>query len=323
MARIGIIGAGNISGTHLKSLSKIKDAEIVALADVIEDKTKDVATRFGIKKTYLDYKEMIEKENLDAVYILTPPYLHEEQICFAASENVNIFVEKPIECDIKRAKKVLETIRKQKVITQVGYQWRFMDGLLKAREFLITQGGSIGLIEGRWWGGIPVPPGHWWLDKSKSGGQITEQATHIFDQARWLGGEVREIYCVSDTLLNNDVPTFNIEDVTISTLKFKSEALGVITSTNAANFGEVWIKVVAKNLGYEADSSKATLHWKERTEIFYNRLNAYDQADECFIECVKRGEDTPITIEEGYKSLELSLAALKSKQEGKTVSLPI
>jgi predicted dehydrogenase len=175
MVRIGIIGAGNISRKHLASLSKIKDAELVAIADIIEEKTKEVATTFRVKKTYINYKEMIEKENLDAVYILTPPFLHEEEICFAAAEGVNIFVEKPIECDLNRAKKILSAIKKHKVITQVGYQWRFLDGSIKAREILNTQGGPIGLIEGRWWGGIPAP-GHWWFDIKKSGGQIIEQA---------------------------------------------------------------------------------------------------------------------------------------------------
>lgn len=321
LVTLGIIGVGVIGSTHLKSLSRIKDAEIVAVADIVEEKVKKAAAEFGVKAFYLDYREMIEKEKPEAVYVLTPPFLHQEQVCFAATKGVHVFVEKPLECDLERTKEILNVLNKHRVITQVGYHWRFLDGLRKAREILLSQGGPIGLVEGRWWGGVPGVP--WWRDVQRSGGQITEQATHIFDQARWLAGDVSKVYAALDTVIHKDVPNFNIEDVSITTLCFKSGALGVITSTSACVRGEVWTKVVSKNLKYEADAAKATVYWRDKSETYYNRVNAYEEEDRCFIESVRKGETTPVPIEEGFKSLELSLAAMESQKQGKPVSLPL
>jgi len=321
LVSVAIIGIGGIAESHLRPLSQSRDVELIAAADIAKEKAEK-ASAYGIKRFYVDYREMVEKEKPEAVYILTPAYLHQEQVCFAAEYGAHIFVEKPLECDFHRAKRILETLKRHRVITQVGYHWRFMDANKKAREILHSQGGPIGLVEGRWWGGIPGAP--WWTDVKLSGGQVTEQTTHIFDQARWLAGEVRRVYAVLETLMNRDVPNFRIEDVAVTVLRFEGGAVGIVSSTNACSPGEIWVKAIAKNVKYETDGSKATVYWKDRAETYYNRVNAYAEEDRVFIDCVRRGVETPVPIIlEGYKSLELSLASRESSLIGKPVTIPL
>lgn len=320
MVRLCVIGAGNIAATHLRILPGVK-GEIIAVADIVRERAESAARGCGAKAWYVDYREMIEKEKPEAVYVLTPPFLHEEQVCYVVEQGIHVFVEKPLEVGLKPARKILDAVRRANVTTQVGYHWRFMDGIGKAREILLSMGGRIGLLEARWWGGVYMAP--WWIKADQSGGQIIEQATHVYDQVRWLGGDVSHVYGVLGTLLNKDIPGFAIEDVAVAMLTLKTGAFAVVSSTNAAVGPEVWVKAVAKNVKYEADWSKATLYWRDRAETYYNKANAYEEEDRVFIEAVQKGVGSPVPIEEGYKSLELSLAAVESAKRGKPVTVPL
>ncbi len=321
MVKLAVIGAGGIAATHLKVLPSTEGVEVVGVADILRERAESAARGCGAKAWYVDYREMIDRESPDAVYVLTPPFLHQEQVCYAVERGIHVFVEKPLEVNLGRARKILDALRRRSVTTQVGYHWRFMEGIRRAREILLSMGGPIGLIEARWWGGVYMAP--WWIKAEQSGGQIVEQATHIFDQVRWLGGDVSQVYGVLGTLLNRDIPEFAIEDVAIATLSLKSGAFAVVSSTNAAVAPEVWVKAVAKNVKYEADWSKATVYWKDRSETYYNKANAYDEEDKAFIEALRKGIGSPVPIQEGYKSLELSLAAIESAKRGRPVTLPL
>lgn len=321
MVKLGVIGAGNIAATHLKVLPGLPNVEIVGVADIVRDRAESVARGCGAKAWYTDYRELIDKEAPEAIYVLTPPFLHQEQVCYAVERGIHVFVEKPLEVSLSRAKKILGAVRRESVTTQVGYHWRFMDGIRKAREILLSMGGPIGLLEARWWGGVYMAP--WWIKVDQSGGQIVEQATHVYDQVRWLGGDASQVYCVLGTLLNKDIPGFTIEDVAIVTLNLKSGAFATVSSTNAAIAPEVWVKAIAKNVKYEADWTRATLYWKDRLETYYNRANAYEEENRAFIEAIQKDIGSPVPIEEGYKSLELSLAALESVKKGRPVTLPL
>ena len=90
MIKFGIIGCGNVSQTYLYTLSKNKDAEVVALADIDLSKAKKHAEIFNIKSIYSDYKEMIDKESLDAVIIATPHFLHHDQAIACAKNSIDI-----------------------------------------------------------------------------------------------------------------------------------------------------------------------------------------------------------------------------------------
>ena len=74
--KIGIIGCGRISKNHFDAVSQIQEAEFVAACDVIDSRLQTVSDNYGIKKLYTNYKEMMEKENLDLVSICTPRCLH-------------------------------------------------------------------------------------------------------------------------------------------------------------------------------------------------------------------------------------------------------
>jgi len=93
--KLGFIGVGGIAGTHLNNLKNFDDVEFVAMCDVAEDRAKRRSEEFG-GTPYTDFREMFDKEELDAVYICTPPFAHGEQERIACDLKIPMFIEKPI-----------------------------------------------------------------------------------------------------------------------------------------------------------------------------------------------------------------------------------
>ncbi len=311
--KIGFIGCGGIASHHLNQLVSL-GVKPIAFCDIDESRASSFAQRVGVGSVYKDYHDMFEKEHLDAVWICIPPFAHKDEVVVAAEKNVSVFIEKPIALDIATAKSMVNAIRKYKVKSWVGYHWRQYDGVQRARTILMEEGGRIGLVEGYWWGWIPSTIGGWWIRRDMSGGQVVEQTTHIFDLARFLCGEIETVYTEMDTILHVDIPGFTIEDVGVFTLRFTNGAVGVISNTSAAQptGGIVGLRVVAKNLQLEISPQSAKIYrGMESTEIRHS-VNPYFEEDRKFLKSIVENTDTEVPIEEGLRTLAVTLTAVES-----------
>jgi len=319
--KVAVVGAGGIGKRHIANLAGMPEVDLVAICDVDAEKARGIGAKYGVKETYDSLENMLRRHDLDGVFVCTPPFAHAEAIKMCAESGVNVFVEKPLDCDLDRAKESVRACSSYSIISQVGYHWRFSPRRREARRVLIEEGGILGIFEGKWWGGIYDVP--WWTRRSLSGGQVTEQTTHIFDQARWLMGEVETVYALLDTRINRGLPDYDIEDVAVVALKFKCGAVGVVTSTNATPHGEVEVKVVAENLKYEDYGGRVLVRWKDHEAEYRSDKDPYWAEEEAFVECVRNGVTSEVDVEEGLRSLELSLAAIDSSEKGQPVNLPL
>ncbi len=149
---VGIVGCGVISEEHIKKIKKISAVENISLADPDTNALDSIAQKFGLSKKYNDYKEMITKEKPDVVHICTPPQYHAEVTQFAAQNNCNILVEKPMALDAAQAQKMVAAAADNNVKLCVMHNMLYDDVMLKARK-IIAQGelGKITFIES-WYG---------------------------------------------------------------------------------------------------------------------------------------------------------------------------
>lgn len=320
---IGIIGCGGIASAHLKALQQNPDVRLSAFSDIVVEKARSFAEAIGGGSVYRDYHEMLERERLDACYICIPPFAHTDQELLCVKKGIPFFVEKPVALSLDKAREINAAVEKAKLITQVGYVLRFNDAMMKALDILRREGGQIALYQAVRFGGIPGTP--WWRRMELSGGQLVEQSTHMVDQARWIiNSEVREVYAMFDFSLLRDLQDFNIEDVSIVSMAFENGALACITSSCAAKRGSMEAWVIAKNLQIENDGSSVRVI-KSRDEVLEIKpeKTALVEEDRHFIECVKEGKETLIPYREGLKTLEVTLAAVKSAREGRPVRLPL
>ena len=90
--KIAVIGIGSMGFNHLRVYSELEDVEVVGASDVSEDRLQMVATRFSVR-TYLDYRELVEKEKPDAISITVPTSEHEKVASFCLEQGTHVLIE--------------------------------------------------------------------------------------------------------------------------------------------------------------------------------------------------------------------------------------
>lgn len=317
--KVGFIGVGGISRVHLDYLSKQEDVKIAAVADVALERAKGVGATYGAS-AYSNFEEMLEKESLDAVYICLPPFAHGKPELMAIERGLALFVEKPIATTLATAKEILDAATKKGIVTSVGYHWRYLDTVERAKQLL--DGRTLGMLLGYWMGGLPGVS--WWRVMDQSGGQLVEQTTHIVDLARYICGNVKKVFAVYALRTMGDVPNLDVPDVGNVTLEFENGAVGTISNTCMLSFGyTVGLHVVAKDLVCELGGGSLKILEPGHTEEIRARVQPYNHEDRVFIDAVKSGDTSKIrsTYADAFETHKVTMAANESARTGKPVDI--
>lgn len=317
--RIGAIGAGGIIHHHLVRLKEMKDVHIAAIMDVDEDRARVRAGLFGAK-AYGRIEKMLEEEELDAVYIGVIPSAHGKPEALCISAGIPMFIEKPIARELATAQRILDSIRRKKLIVSVGYHMRYWDTVARAKEYVAKR--KVALVRGAWIGGIPGAP--WWGRKKDSGGQHHEQATHIFDMARYLFGEVESVAAYGYRGIVPQTADYDVEDASAALLHFKSGAVGTIFSSDVATRSEeVGLSAICENAMVEMKWGNLTIREKETTCEYLPTVDPYVLESRAFIDAIKTGKPGAIRSDyaDAFETLKLTLSVDKAMKTGKTVQV--
>jgi len=242
--RVGIIGAGWITGVHLRVLSGFDDVKVVGIASRNPESAGRLAASAGAQ-VYPDYRSMLDAAELDAVFVCLAPYANCEPAFAVAERGIALFAEKPLGVDEEWPARIAQAIRDTGIVSCVGYQWRYLEVADKARELLA--GNPPHLVVGSWLGETPGPA--WWIRKDQSGGQIVEQATHVFDLARYLVGEMEPTAAVGQRVPRAAYPDSDILDVTQTSVRFRSGAIGSFSTTSLlANAHRVELETISDGM---------------------------------------------------------------------------
>jgi predicted dehydrogenase len=234
MLKFALVGCGRIAKRHseLLGLGQIQGATLVAVCDIVEDRSKKLANQFSIPY-YTDMNLMMQKEKIDVVVVLTESGYHAKNVIELAQYGKHIVVEKPMALTLDDADAMIQACDKAACKLFVVKQNRFNVPVVKLREAL-EQGRFgklvLGTVRVRWcrpqdyydqapWRGT------WAMD----GGVLTNQASHHVDMLEWIMGDVESVFAKSATALAN----IEAEDTAVVTLKFRNGALGVIEATTA------------------------------------------------------------------------------------------
>ncbi len=321
--KAGFIGTGGISRKHLNAMSEMKDkVEITALCDVFEDAAKARAEEYG-GKVYTEYKKMLDDEDLDIVFICVPPDSHGSIEIDCAEKGLHMLVEKPVNLYLEDAIKANEAIKKAGVVTSVGYLAGYsnMDKALK--KFLDER--TIGMIVSERWGGVAGNEGHWWRVMDRSGGMLHEQATHQLNTMRYYAGDVVEVYQKTALRVNADIPNHTIPDTEITTLLFKSGAVGFLANTctmiNGGGSGRMDL-VVEGHIRIQPGRDGIKIIPDGAATIEVGDEPALS-LDESFIEAILTGDTSLVTdnYENGLKTAAITIGAIESSKTNKPVDV--
>jgi predicted dehydrogenase len=142
--RIGVIGAGKMALWHIRAYKKIKNVEVIAIANPNSPKGKHLARRFGIEQYYRAAEELIDRASIDAVDICIPTRLHAFYIKRAIMKGLHVYSEKPLCATSSEAKEIISLNAGYKRIIFNGFNFRYLTEFIQIRDIL--QSGQIGRV---------------------------------------------------------------------------------------------------------------------------------------------------------------------------------
>jgi predicted dehydrogenase len=314
--RIGLVGAGGVGARHARTLTGFDDVDLVAVTDPVPAAAEAVAAEVGVG-TVADLTALLAC-GLDAVWLCVPPFAHGELETAVARADLPFFVEKPLAADLAVAEQVAAAVAASGLPTATGYHWRHLDTVEQARSALA--GADVRMVGARWWGTTPPPA--WWSRQDRSGGQVVEQATHVLDLVRVLGGEVTEVAggAAPSTREGRDVP-----DATAAVLRFASGAVGsVSTSCVLPVLTAAGLDVIADGVVVELTETSLRVRTRAGEERSEPRVDARDAVDRAFLDVVAGGPPAPglVDVAEALRTHRLAWAVAEAARSGSTVQVP-
>jgi predicted dehydrogenase len=222
--KIGIIGLGSIAQlVHLPNLLKMENVEITSVAEVRKSRLNTIADKFNIKERYSDYKEMLQKSDIEAVIITTPTASHKEIAIDALKAKKGVLVEKPLARSYEEAKHIVGYAKRNKKPLMVGMNLRFRPDAMMLRSILSTKEIGKPFYIKCGWIRRPSSSEKWFMKKEQSGGGvIVDLGILILDLALWLLDFPKVDSVSTRNFMQNSK---NVEDTSISFLKLKDSTV--------------------------------------------------------------------------------------------------
>jgi predicted dehydrogenase len=331
--RLGFIGCGGVAQNHFTGLATFDDVEMAAFCDVDRQRAEETAAKYGAK-AYASHEEMFSAHHgeLDGVYVILPPFAHGPAELAAIQRRIPFFVEKPVGNDLAVIREIAQAASAASLITSVGYMTRYRQSVQEAKR-LLAQDPPI-MAYGGWIGGAPsmtAPIHGWWVVKEKSGGQLVEQTTHTVDLARYLMGEVVEVWAAAARGFVRGVPTYTNDDASLCTVRFAGGAIATFYSACCADAPGgskgVHFNIYSRTYTVEFsgwDQAVKLANAEGWTKEIKGEADIFKKEDRAFVDSLKSGDGSGILCDyaDGFRTARVTLAANESMETGRPVSVP-
>jgi predicted dehydrogenase len=189
LVRLGVNGCGGFGLFALQQFTQVPGVQLVGMAGTHRPAALAAAARFGIENVD-DVGELLRRDDVDLVYIATPPFLHYQQAWAALKAGKHVIVEKPLALSVAQADELIAVARQRDLLLVANLMQRY-NPLFEAVRQLVTARVLGEVLHGtfeNYASDENLPAGHWFWDRDKSGGIFIEHGVHFFDLfAGWLG----------------------------------------------------------------------------------------------------------------------------------------
>ena len=242
--RLGLVGGGWISRLHLEALQRLGRTELIGVVAGSRATADEVTAQWG-GTSYDDLDRMLEAGRPDVVYVAVPPHRAVTVGERLVARQIPFLTEKPLAAtDGDGAARLGEAIEQSRLVVGVGYHLRALDILADVRARLAERPAQ--LFVARWLDSTPGPA--WWGRTSEGGGQVVEQATHLYDLARTLVGEATVVGAASTRDLSTATPDVDVADSTAAVLRFGTGAVGSFANTRKISTAVIEVEIVSDGL---------------------------------------------------------------------------
>ncbi len=340
-----MLGCGHVALFHLRAWAQIEEAEIVALTNRTVGKAKARAREFGIslEHVYGDYRELLDKEDLDFVDIATAPHIHRQQVEAAAAYGLHILCQKPFAPTLGDARAMLAACDRAGVLFSINENWRWRSWYREVKRLLDE--GAVGQpryarIARHSNVTLPRPDGSLpplFVNQAYTAEMnrliLYEWGIHLIDVLRFLFGEVTSVYARMDKVS----PLCKGEDRALLTLEM-GDVTGLIDISWATVRGEARFSQL-EQVTIEGDEGTIELlpdqgdvlqvttkseTWQRPAfdvtpEEAYQA--SYTAAQRHFIECLREGRAPETTASDNIKTLAATFAAYESAAKNQVILL--
>lgn len=319
--RVGFIGAGRMAHLHANLIAEEADVQIAAAADVDAARGAAFVQKWG-GVAFSDHRAMLEQAPLDAVYICTPTTQHAAIGLDCLSYGVALYVEKPLDLDLRLARRFVEAAEAGQTLAMTGLQWRYSEAYRRAEELIGDA--PIALVNLRWY--WTRPPIRWMWDRALAGGQIVDQNIHLVDVGSALAGDVTTVYAAYNARQVNQEPEFANWDGYALTLHFARGAVGVCAGAYAL-FPEIQLGPAAdfclRDRMVRITDKYVQLYTPAGVETWENTEPLHRGANRAFLAAVRTQDGALIRtpLRTGLLSTATVLAANRSAATGAPVNV--
>jgi len=319
--KIAVVGFGSIGKRHVQNLLSISNLQIIIC-------TKQEVTGHFPKRVKI-VRSMSEclKENPDAVIIANVSSLHIPIATKFAKSGIDLFVEKPLSNSLRGTKNLAVLIKKKKLITQIGCQFRFHKCINEIKKLISSN--RIGkIISVRAECGSFLPDWHPYEDYTKSyaarndlGGGVVLTNIHEIDYLYWFFGEISELFSLTGKHSHLKI---SADDLSVATIRFKN---GIIAELHLDYFQKPDFRsckiIGTKGMIYwDSDANKVLLYDNKKNKWVkvlewpnYDRNFMFKAELVHFLDCIKRRRLTINPLErDGIRTLKIGLAIIKSSK---------
>ncbi|MBN1298512.1 MAG: Gfo/Idh/MocA family oxidoreductase [Actinobacteria bacterium] len=338
MVKIGFIGAGYIAQAHASAYKQIKNVQMYAVTDKVEQTGMKFAEEHNIK--YLnDTDEIFKDKEIDLIDICVPTFLHKEMVLKATAAKKNLFCEKPLALSLDDADVMIKAVNDSGVKAIVGHVLRFWPEYVKVKEYIDSN--VLGKPMHAFCQRLAVTPdwhqNDWGASEKLGGGAALDLHIHDLDYLVWLFGKPSIVMAqgIFDPLkkesggLVHIATTIEFENKVSALVEGGWEFKGAFPFTMALRIlcegGTLeWIFRAGKNIEERSQAAEIKVYKNDGSvEILEaEKEDAFHAELSYFIDCIENNKPVKIaTFEDGRSSLELALAAIKSAKTHSVINL--
>jgi predicted dehydrogenase len=216
--RLGIVGCGGIADAYFSVLQKVAEIDLKACVDVDSDRRQRAAARLGVP-VYENVEQMLDRQELDAAIVLTPPVTHEHLTCLLLAAGCHVLCEKPLATTPAAAQRMIEAANYAHRTLMMASKFRYVEDVAKARA--LAGAGTIGrvlLFENVFCSRVDMTK-RWNSQREIAGGGVLiDNGCHSVDIARYLLGPIDRI----QAQFAHQIQDMQVEDT--ARLLFESES---------------------------------------------------------------------------------------------------
>lgn len=299
--RLGLIGTGWIVPRHLRVLARLGRTDLVGIVSRSAQRAAAITADWG-GVGYTDLVRMLDEQAPEVAFVCLPPDRSAAACEELIRRGIPFLTEKPLGAVAADPERIAAALAGTSLVTAVGYQWRGLDFLPELRASLTER--PAHLLLARWTGPTPAPT--WWRHVAESGGQVVEQATHLYDLARLLLGEGTVVGAASARHPRPAFPDADVDDVATAIVRFASGSIGSFSNSGLLPSGVVEFDLVAegRRSTIQPDDLPDRPRWtltvedESGTTVRESARDPYEIQAEAFLDAVR--DDDPGRVLSSY-----------------------